>query len=122
LKEGSDLPFGFLMAMLLPHLVGEAVFLEPERVGELLYPMVGADFFAVTAADLKTPRTIALFWEFFDALNAELSLKIPLSIGDAGLTDEQIKRVQSRLASGSIDDHVARILEGARHGATTIDI
>jgi hypothetical protein len=49
-------------------------------------------------------------------------LKIPLSIGDAGLTDEQIKRVQSRLASGSIDDHVARILEGARHGATTIDI
>ncbi len=83
--------------------------------------MVGADIFAVTAADLKTPRTIALFWEFFDALNAELSLKIPTSIGDAELTDEQIKRIQSRLARGSIDDHVARILEGARHGVTAID-
>jgi alcohol dehydrogenase len=121
LKEGTDLPLGFLMAILLPHLVSEAGFVQPERVGELLYPMVGADIFAVTAEDLKTPRTIALFWEFFDALNTELSMKIPSSIGGAGLTDDRIKRVQSRLASNSIDDHVARILEGARHGATTID-
>ena len=121
LKEWTDLPRGFLMAILLPHMVAEAGFNQPERVGELLYPMVGADIFAVTAADFKTPRTIALFWEFFDALNTELVLKIPSSLGDAGLTDEQIERVQSRLASGPADDHVARILEGARHGATTID-
>ncbi len=121
LKQGTDLPLGFLMAILLPHMLAEAGFNQPERVGELLYPMVGADIFAVTAADLKTPRTIALFWEFFDALNTELSLKIPSSIGDAELTDEQIKRIQSRLARGSIDDHVARILEGARHGVTAID-
>jgi alcohol dehydrogenase len=121
LKEWTDLPLGYLMAILLPHLVGEAGFVQPERVGQLLYPIVGADIFAVTADDLKTPRTIALLWEFFDALNSELPLKIPSSIGDAGLTDEQIKRVQSRLAGGSIDDHVARILEGAKHGANIID-
>ncbi|MBR9987568.1 MAG: iron-containing alcohol dehydrogenase [Desulfosarcina sp.] len=121
LKEGTDLPLGFLMATLLPHMVAEAGFNQPERVGELLYPMVGEDIFAVMAADLQTPRTIALFWEFFDALNAELSLKIPTAIDDAELTGEQIERIQSRLASGSPDDLVARILEGARHGAGTID-
>lgn len=120
LKEGTDLPLGFLMAILLPHMVAEAGFNQPDRVGELLYPIAGADNFAVTAADLKIPRTIALFWEFFDALNAELSLRIPSSIAGAQLTDDQIERVQSRLASGSIDDHVVRILEGARHGTTSI--
>ena len=121
LKKETDLPLGFLMATLLPHMVAEAGFKQPERVGELLHPMVGADIYAVTAADLKTPRAIALFWEFFDALNAELSMKIPSTIGDAALKGEQIKRIQSRLASGSTDNHVARILEGARHGATTLD-
>jgi len=121
LKAGSDLPLGFLMAILLPHMVAEAGFDQPERVGELLYPMAGPDNFAVTAADLQTPRTIALFWEFIDALNTELSVRIPSTIGDAALTGGLIERIQSQLASDSADDHVARILEGARHGATTID-
>ena len=117
LKEWTDLPLGFLMAVLLPHLLGEAGALQPERVGELLYPIVGTDIFALTAADFKTPRTIALFWEFFDAVNTELVLKIPSSLEDAGLTDEQIERVQSRLSNGPVDDHVARIIYGARQRA-----
>ncbi|WP_372679391.1 iron-containing alcohol dehydrogenase [Desulfosarcina sp.] len=121
LKEGTDLPLGFLMAILLPHMVAEVGVNQPERVGELMYPMVGADIFAVTAADLKTPRTIALFWEFFDALNAELSVQIPSAIGDTDLTGEQIERAQSRLASDPSDDLVARILEGARRGVSAID-
>ncbi|MBC2709961.1 MAG: iron-containing alcohol dehydrogenase [Desulfosarcina sp.] len=118
LKKWTELPLGFLMAILLPHLLGEAGAVQTERVGDLLYPIVGADMFAVTADDLKTPRTIALFWEFFDAINAELELKIPSSLSDAGLTDEQIKRVQSRVGSGPLEDHVARIIDGAREGAT----
>jgi alcohol dehydrogenase len=81
LKEWTDLPIGFLMAMLLPHLLNEAESVQPERVGELLYPMVGADIFAVTAADLKTPRSIAVLWEFFDAINTELAMKIPTITG-----------------------------------------
>ncbi len=119
LKAWTDLPLGFLMAILLPHLVGEAGVVQPQRAGQLLYPIVGADIFAVTADDLKTPRTIALLWEFFDALNSVLALKIPSSIREAGLTDEQIERVQFRLAGGSIGDQVARILECARQSAHT---
>jgi alcohol dehydrogenase len=120
LKESSDLPLGFLMALLLPHLVDVAGAIQPERVGEMLYPMVGADLFAMTAADLKTPRTIALFWEFFDAINAELALKIPSTLGDTGLTDEQIKRAQARVGSSPVDDHVRRIINGARQGAVLV--
>lgn len=120
LKESTDLPLGFIMALLLPHLVDEAGAVQPERVGEMLYPMVGADIFAVTAADLKTPRTIALFWEFFDAINAELAFKIPSTLGEAGLTDEQIKRAQGQMGSGLVDDHVMRIIDGARHGAALL--
>jgi alcohol dehydrogenase len=117
LKQWTDLPSGFLMAILLPHLLREAGALQPERVGELLYPIAGTDIFALTAADFKAPRTIALFLEFFDALNDELVLKIPSSLEDAGLTDEQIERVQSRVGNGPADDHMARIIYGARQRA-----
>lgn len=117
LKEWTDLPRGFLMAILLPHLLREAGALQPEGVGELLYPIVGTDIFALTAADFKTPRTIALFLEFFDAVNTELVLKIPSSLEDAGLTDEQIERVQSRVGNGPADDHMARVIYGARQSA-----
>jgi alcohol dehydrogenase len=120
LKESTDLPLGYLLAILLPHVAAETGLSQPERVGELLIPMVGADTFAVTAADLKVPRTVALLWEFFDALNAELSVKIPSTIGDAELTAEQRERIQSRQASGSSDGFVARVLEGARRGVGTI--
>ena len=117
LKEWTDLPRGFLMAILLPHLLREAGALQPERVGELLYPIVGTDIFALTGADFKTPRMIALFLEFFDAVNTELVLKIPSSLEDAGLTDEQIERVQSRVGNGPADDHMARVIYGARQSA-----
>jgi alcohol dehydrogenase len=117
LKEGSDLPLGFLMAMLLPHLVAEAGAVNPQRVGKLLYPMAGADTFALTAADFKTPRAIALLWEFFDAINDRLDAPIPLTLGDAGLTEEQINRVQSDDGSGGADDYLAHIIDGARRGA-----
>ncbi|MCB2146230.1 MAG: iron-containing alcohol dehydrogenase [Deltaproteobacteria bacterium] len=120
LKESTDLPLGFIMALLLPHLVDEAGAVQPERVGELLYPMVGEDLFAMTAADLKTPRTIALFWEFFDAINAELDLKIPSTLGEAGLTDEQIERARAQVGSSPVDDHVRRIIDGARQGAALL--
>jgi alcohol dehydrogenase len=120
LKESTDLPLGFIMALLLPHLVHEAGAVQPERVGEMLYPMMGADIFAMTAADLKTLRTIALFWEFFDAINAELDLKIPSTLGEAGLTDEQIKRAQSQVNGSLVGDHVARIIDGARQGAALL--
>lgn len=121
LKDGSDLPLGFLMAMLLPHLVAAAGTVNPERVGRLLYPMAGTDTYALTATDFKTPRTIALLWEFFDAINTRLDTKIPLSLGDAGLTDEQIDRVQSVEGSGAVNDYLAPIIDGARRGAAMPD-
>ena len=117
LKEGSDLPLGFLMAMLLPHLVAEAGTVNPERVGYLLYPMAGTDTFALTASDFKTPRAIALLWEFFDAINDRLETTIPLTLGDAGLTEEQINRVQSGDGSGGVYDYRTHIIDGARRGA-----
>jgi alcohol dehydrogenase len=117
LKEGCDLPLGFLMAMLLPHLVAEAGAVNPQRVGKLLYPMAGTDTFALTAADFKTPRAIALLWEFFDAINERLDTTIPLTLGDAGLTEQQIDRVQSGDGSGGASDFLAPIIDGARRGA-----
>jgi alcohol dehydrogenase class IV len=116
LKEGSDLPLGFLMAMLLPHLVAEAGAVNPERVGTLLYPMAGTDTFALTATDFKSLRTIALLWEFFDAINSRLETKIPLSLGDAGLTEEQINRVRSGSGEGAVNDYLISIINGARRG------
>ncbi|MFO7715775.1 iron-containing alcohol dehydrogenase [Desulfosarcina sp.] len=113
-KESTDLSLGFLMSILLPHLVAEAGLVQPEQVGELLYPMVGPDIFSVTAADLKTSRTTVLIWEFFDAINTELVQKIPTSLMGAGLTDEQINRIQSRVGRGATNGHVARIIDSAR--------
>lgn len=118
LKDETGPSFGFLMAMLLPYLLAEAGKVNPDQVGKLLYPMAGTDIFAMTAADLKMPRTIALLWEFFDAINARLDSKIPSSLGETGLTDEQIKRAQSQGRSGSVDDTLAHILESARKGVT----
>jgi hypothetical protein len=66
-----------LMAMLLPYLLAEAGNVHSEQVGNLLYPLAGAETFAMTASELKTPRVIALLWEFYDAVNARLDLKIP---------------------------------------------
>jgi alcohol dehydrogenase len=118
LKDGTDFPSGMLMAMLLPYLLAEAGNVHSEQVGNLLYPLAGAETFAMTASELKTPRVIALLWEFYDAVNARLDLKIPSRLGDTGLADEQINRVLSQWRSGSADDCPARIIESARKGAT----
>lgn len=120
LKQHTDLSFGFLMAILLPHLVAHAGEIEPAPVGELLYPMVGADIYAVTADDLKIPRSMALFWEFFDAVNAELTLKIPLTLVEAGLTQEQLKIVQSAVEGIHEPDVTMQIIQSARDGAVLI--
>jgi len=120
LKASTDIPPGLIMAPLLPHLIDELGGTQPERVGELLNPMVGADIFAGTAADLKTPLTVALFWEFFDAINAELSLKIPMSLGEAGLTDEKLEQIRSVVDGNGVQNHVLRIIDRARKGPALI--
>lgn len=116
LSQSTNLPLGFLLALLLPHLVEQVGTAQPGNVGELLYPMAGEDIYAVTAADLVTPRTMALFWEFFDALGVELGEKIPSSLAEAGLTEEQVQGILSQLAVDPVDDRVTRIIDGAREG------
>jgi hypothetical protein len=43
-------------------------------------------------------------------------LHIPTSLGDAGLTDEQVEDAQSRMRSNSADAHVTRIIDMAARG------
>jgi alcohol dehydrogenase class IV len=117
LKESTDLPLGYLLALLLPHLVAQVGDQQSERAGDLLYPLVGADTYALTASDYKIPRIMALFWDFFDALGGELDRRIPLSFSQAGLADEQISRAQSTVSGTHAADAVARIVRGARLGA-----
>ncbi|GAB6907989.1 putative Alcohol dehydrogenase [Desulfosarcina cetonica] len=116
LKETTELPTGFLMAVLLPHLIEVAADVYTGRVGALLYSMAGSDSYAVTHDDLKVPRVIALVWEFFEALNAELDDPIPASLADAGITREQIDRVLSRYDGLAVEDAVKRIIDGALKG------
>ena len=114
LQEHSELPLGFLLAALLPHLVEQAGSQSPETAGGLLYPMVGENIFAITAPDLMVSRAMALFWEFFDAVGLELNRTIPSSLGEAGLSDEQIEDILSRIDSGPDADRAAHIIAGAK--------
>ena len=114
LMADTDLPLGYLMVVLLPHLLAVPGRIHPDQVGQLLHPIAGAEAFALTAADLKVPRVIALFWEFVDALNNELTLKIPSSLNNAGLTDEQLDRLQGRLTTDSDDDFLVDVIKHAR--------
>ena len=116
LRESTELPTGFLMAVLLPHLIEIAADVQTGRVGQLLYPMAGSDSYAVTHDELKVPRIIALVWEFFEALNAELEDPIPASLLDAGISQEQIDRVLSRNDGLAVEDAVKRIIDGALKG------
>ena len=113
LQAHCDLPFGHVLAVLLPHVIQQIGSEQPEIAEELLYPMVGEDIFAITAPDLKISRTKALFWDFFDAVGAELDRRIPASLIDGGWNDEQIKAVLSQAASGREADRAAAILHGA---------
>ena len=110
----TDLPLGYLLASLLPHLLTETGRTHAEQVGQLLYPIAGAEAFALTAAELKTPRVIALVWEFFDALNNDLRLTIPSSLIDAGLTDEQLDQVQADLSTDPEDEFLINVINHAR--------
>lgn len=117
LKQHTDLPLGFLMAVLLPHMVAHTGDIQPEQVGELLYPMVGADIYAVTADDLKISRSMALFWEFFDAVSTELTLKIPSTLAEAGLSEEQLSTAPSALEGLHEPNITMPILQSAWNGA-----
>jgi alcohol dehydrogenase len=117
----TDLPLGYLMAILLPYLLAEAGRVHPDHVGQLLHPIAGAEAFALTAADLKAPRVIALFWEFVDALNNELTLKIPSSLNNAGPTAEQLDQAQGSLTTDADDDFLVNIIKHARQGVAVAD-
>ena len=114
LQQHSELPLGFLLAVLLPHLVEQAGSQSPETAGGLLYPMVGENIFAITAPDLKVSRAMALFWEFFDAVGVELNRTVPSSLMETGLSDAQIEDTLSRIASGPDADRAAHIVAGAK--------
>jgi len=114
LKAWIDLPLGFLMAAVLPHLAEDIGTFRADRVGQLLYPMAGPDIYAMTAQDLKKHRAIAMLWEFFDAINAELVLKIPASLADVGLTADQVDRIQLQADDRNAKARIARIIAAAR--------
>lgn len=113
LKEWIDRPLGFLMAVLLPHLVEDMGGDRSDRVGELLHPMAGPDVYAMTAQDLKIHRVVALFWEFFDAVNAELVMKIPTSLHDIGLKEEQVGRIRLREQRALNNARAGRVVDAA---------
>lgn len=117
LGQHTEVPLGFLMAVLLPHLVAHVGEIRTRQVSELLYPMVGADIYAVTADELKIPRSMALFWEFFDAVSAELTVKIPSTLVEAGLSEEQMVAAHSAVEGIHEPDVTMQIIQSAWDGA-----
>lgn len=109
LAAQSDLPKGYLMAILLPHLLAETGRFQPDSVGQLLYPMVGAQDFALTACTLQTPRVIALLWELYEALNQALTFRIPTTLKKAGLSDDQLEDVHGQLMKDSDDNMLVNV-------------
>ena len=114
LTTSTDLPLGYLMAILLPYLLAEISREHPHRVGGLLYPMAGEEDFALTAKDLQAPRAISLLLEFYEALNRALIHKIPTALKHAGLADERIRQVQDSLRTEYDDQFLVNILTQAR--------
>jgi len=109
-----DLPLGFVLAALLPHLVGYVGTVMPQRGGELLHPMAGENVYAITAEELKIPRIMALLWEFFDAVGVELNCTIPSSLVEAGVDPDRIETLLSQAAAGPSAQCATHILDGAR--------
>jgi len=110
-----DLTLGFTLAALLPHLVGYVgTTVSSDRAGELLYPMTGEETYAITAADLKVSRVMALLWEFFEAVGVELDCVIPSSLAEAGVETERIETLLSQLADEPLAQCAVHIIDGAR--------
>jgi alcohol dehydrogenase len=113
LEEPPGFTRGFALAALLPHLVSYVGTVSPQRAGELLYPIAGEDIYAITAEELKAPRIMALLWEFFDAVGAELNCTIPSSLVEAGVDRDRIETLLSRLADGPSAQCAAHIIDSA---------
>jgi alcohol dehydrogenase class IV len=109
-----DLSLGFVLAALLPHLVGYVGTVSPQRAGELLSPIADQNIYAITAEELKIPRIMALLWEFFDAVGMELNGPIPSSLVDAGVDEDRIETLLSQVADGPSAQCVAHIIHNAR--------
>lgn len=115
LANPPDLTLGFTLAALLPHLVGYVgTAVSPERAGELLYPLAGEETYAITAAELKVSRVMALLWEFFEAVGAELDCAIPSSLVEAGVDTERIETLLSELADEPLAQCTVHIIDSAR--------
>jgi alcohol dehydrogenase len=114
LASPPDLSLGFMLAALLPHLVGYVGTISPNRAGELLYPLDGGETYAITAADLKVSRAMALLWEFFEAVGLELDCAIPSSLVEAGVDTKQIETLLSQLADEPFAQCTAHIIDSAR--------
>ncbi|WP_319525527.1 iron-containing alcohol dehydrogenase [uncultured Desulfosarcina sp.] len=114
LASFPDLSFGFGLSVLLPHMVDYVGKAAPQRAGELLYPLTGEDTYAITAADLKISRVMALLWEFFDAVGGELACTIPSSLAEAGVDGKQIETLLSQAADGPLAQCAAHVITAAR--------
>ncbi|WP_419663780.1 iron-containing alcohol dehydrogenase [Desulfosarcina variabilis] len=109
----TELPKGYLMALFLPYRLAETSRQDADQVGQLLYPMVGAQDFALTARTLQAPRAIAILWELYDALNQTLTVRIPIRLKKAGLTDDQLKKAQGQLMTASAENALVNIFSRA---------
>lgn len=119
LSSHGDFPVGFLMAILLPHLVDVAGDIAPQPVADLLFPMAGPDVYGQTADPLKIHRIVAQIWEFLAAVNQCSADPIPETLPAIGLTREQINSLNVAQSTDG-NDPVARIIDGATKGMSLL--
>jgi alcohol dehydrogenase len=113
LASFTDVPPGYLMAILLPFLLAETARENADPVGRLMYPMVGAQDYALTAKALQAPRVIAWLWEYYDTLNAILPAGMPTTLKNAGMTDDQLRQARASLGNTANNDIAVSILSQA---------
>lgn len=114
LASPPDLPLGFTLAALMPHLVEYVGAVSPDRAGELLVPLAGEETCAITAAELKVLRVMALLWEFFEAVGMELDCTIPSSLKEAGVDEKKIETLLSQVTGEPSAHCAAHIIDSAR--------
>ena len=105
---------GYLMATVLPHWLTEITRNRSDQVGQLLYPMAGAEDYALTDPDLQAPRAVALIWEFYEVLNRSLSTGVSNSLNNAGLTDDQLRQASEALKTDPDASNLENVLMRAR--------